>query len=180
MKLHKKTHESIAYIAIFLSFLLPIVLSIQNWMNSESVVVIASTTTASPTPSTVVGQATTEVEPVVDKYKDLIKDIFGDEWEVAYAIAMAESHMNPDAVHKDVNEWSIGLFQINIRKGDGVGAKVHWEKIPGDTGEEKEEWLKKPKNNILTAKFLYGSSGFYPWSVYKNGSYKEFLPANEK
>ena len=179
MKLKNKTKESIAYIGVFMSVLLPLTLSVQNWLNTEDIIVLA--TTHSPITSPV-GQAemdelSTESE-VVD-YKDFIKETFGDEWEVAYAIAMAESHMNPDRVHKDDIEWSIGLFQINIRKGNGEGAKVHWDKIPGDTGEEKEAWLKVPENNILTAKFIYGSSGFYPWTVFKNGVYLDYLP-NDK
>ena len=178
MKLKNKTKESIAYIGVFLSVLLPITLSVQNWLNTEETIVLAKTT-ASPSPSSTIGQVESDELPEAGEAVELIKEIFGDEWETAYAIAMAESHMNPDRVHKDDIEWSIGLFQINIRKGNGEGAKVHWDKIPGDTGEEKEAWLKVPENNILTAKFIYGSSGFYPWTVFKNGVYLDYLP-NDK
>jgi hypothetical protein len=109
-------------------------------------------------------------------YEELTYKIFGEkDGKVAYAIAKAESNLNPTRVHRDNVECSVGLFQINIVKGDGLGAKVHWDKIPGETLNEKIEWLSVPENNILIAKFIYGSSGFYPWTVYKNGVYKSFL-----
>lgn len=109
-------------------------------------------------------------------YEELTYKIFGEkDGKIAYAIAKAESNLNPTRVHRDNVECSVGLFQINIVKGDGLGAKVHWDKIPGETLNEKIEWLSVPENNILIAKFIYGSSGFYPWTVYKNGVYKSFL-----
>lgn len=117
-----------------------------------------------------------------EQIKEKIREVFGEDAEIAIAIATAESGLVSDKsnVWGDPNnpkrgECSIGLFQINLKSNGCEGVNVHASKIPGDTLEEKIEWLKVPENNILIAKFIYGSSGWYPWSVYKNGKYKQFL-----
>ena len=99
--------------------------------------------------------------------EDLIREFFGDDWHIALAIAKAESTMRADKCHIDEREYSCGLFQINLR--------AHYKKVPGTGFEEKAEWLKIPENNIKMAKKLYDKSGWWPWSVYKNGSYELYL-----
>lgn len=133
------------------------------------------TINASITDTPPVEEATQEVYS--RPYEQLIHDTFGEDGDIAYAIAQAEHNgtINPDAVNSTEVEHSIGIFQINVAKEYGNGAYIHWNKIPGDTLEDKEVWLKVPENNVLIAKFLYGSSGFYPWSVYKNKRYLKYL-----
>ena len=179
LKLKSKTKESIANISVVL-FIIALAGSLwQGWMTTESVHVFASENgetsatalaevTPSPTPT-----ATPEPDPEI---KELIYRIFGEkDGPVAYAIARAESGLNPNVENCTAIECSIGLFQINLAKDAGKGGWVHWDKVPGDNLEEKKDWLKEPANNILIAKFLKGSSGWYPWSVFKNGAYKKFL-----
>lgn len=112
-----------------------------------------------------------------EKIKESIKEAFGKDWRVAYAIALAEhsGSIDPMAINSTEVENSVGVFQINIARNFGNGAWVHWNKIPGDTLEEKEEWLKDIDNNVMMARFIYGTSGFSQWATYKNGKYKEFL-----
>lgn len=106
---------------------------------------------------------------------------------VAQAIAKAESGLNPnrEGIHEaGKHEWSsntykgecsIGLFQINLAEDACRGKKVHWDKVPGETLEEKIAWLKVPENNIKIARQIYEARGnFSAWSTYTNGSYQNF------
>jgi len=107
----------------------------------------------------------------IEKY---IKTIFGKDAKTAIAISHKECNPKNKAYPKCVlsteREHSVGIFQINIQSHT---AKVHSARIPGDTLEEKETWLKNPKNNTLMAYWIFEKSGWNPWSVYKNGSYLE-------
>jgi len=116
--------------------------------------------TATPAPELSV------IDEEPEKFKSLYQKIFGEVWEVAFAIGQAESNLNPDKCHIDEIEYSCGLMQINLR--------AHFEKVPGDSFEEKAEWLKVPENNLLIAKFLYGASKWQPWSTYTNKAYLKF------
>jgi hypothetical protein len=178
---YHRTKKTLAQYLLFLFFTSYVFIPLSSWLKTETTIVLAAEpvtampVSASPTPSPVTEQKQDEGVGR-EEYKDLIYKIFGEEdGPIAYGIMRCESGGKSNAVKKDQIEWSIGLFQINIRKGNGEGAWVHWDKIPGETGEEKEAWLKVPENNILTAKFIKGSSNWYPWSVYKNGCYKKFL-----
>jgi len=180
MKLKNSVKRDITNITAILILALTIILPVNNWLNSEDVIVFASTPTVPTTPTPVKNldrrTAGSAVVGENQSIRDLIYKIFGEEdGKIAYAIAKCESGLNPSRIHKDEIEDSVGLFQINLIKGNGNGSKVHSDKVPGNTIEEKEAWLKVPENNILIAKFIKGSSGFYPWSVYKNGCYKKFL-----
>lgn len=105
-----------------------------------------------------------------------IKTIFGKDAKVAIAISHKECNpinkAYPECVLSTEREHSVGVFQINIQSHT---AKVHADKIPGDTLQEKETWLKNPKNNTLMAYWIFEKSGFNPWSTFKNGSYLEEL-----
>jgi hypothetical protein len=126
---------------------------------------VTATPTATPTP-------TRNWKP----YEELTYKIFGEkDGKVAYAIMGCESNYSPTRTHIDEKEASIGLMQINLIKGNGEGAWVHWDKVPGETLEEKIEWLKVPENNLLIAKFIKGSSGFYPWSCFSKKGYLKYL-----
>ena len=104
------------------------------------------------------------IEPSIEQ---LIMETFGEDGTVALAIAKAESTLRPEICHIDEREYSCGIFQINLR--------AHYKKVPGIGYEEKAEWLKEPENNIRIAKQLFDTSGFWPWSVWKNGAYKLWL-----
>lgn len=124
---------------------------------------------------------------VGSEIEKLITQEFGEDAEIAIAIARAESGLNPNregihiagkhtwssATYK--GECSIGLFQINLASNACNGKWVHASKIPGETIEEKIAWLKIPENNIKTAKEIYKASGFNPWSTFTQGTYKKYL-----
>lgn len=101
-----------------------------------------------------------------------IKTIFGSDAKVA--IAISHNECNPlNKLYPKCNlhthvENSVGLFQINI---ESAVAKVHWARIPGETLEQKKEWLENPYNNTLLAYWIYQTSGWNPWSAYTSGNY---------
>lgn len=110
-----------------------------------------------------------EMSQDIEKY---IKTIFGSDAKIAIAISHHEcSPQNPRYpkcnLHTRV-ENSVGLFQINI---ESATTKVHWARIPGDTLEEKKEWLENPYNNTLLAYWIFQTSGWTPWSAYTSGRY---------
>jgi hypothetical protein len=109
-------------------------------------------------------------------YEELTYKIFGEkDGKIAYAVMGCESNYKPNREHIDDKEASIGLMQINLVKGNGEGAWVHWDKVPGNNLEEKIAWLKVPENNLLIAKFIKGSSGFYPWTCFSKKGYLKYL-----
>ena len=101
-----------------------------------------------------------QVEDAENSILDLIKKEFGDEWRVAYAVAMAESGMNPEAVgDKHCAKPSIGLFQIN---------KIYHDHTTED--------LMNPEYNIKVAKEISSKGrGWENWTTYRNGQYLSFL-----
>lgn len=91
---------------------------------------------------------------------------------VATAIAWAESGLNPDAVGDEslVDEtWgpSIGLWQIR---------SLHAQE--GTSGERDRLRLKEPAFNAKSmATISAGGTNWTPWSVFKNGRYRQHLDA---
>lgn len=101
-----------------------------------------------------------------------IKTIFGLDAKVA--IAVSHNECNPAnkkypkcELHTDVED-SIGVFQINIMS---KVHHIHWDKIPGDTLEEKKESLQNPYINTLVAYRIFKDSGFEAWSAYTSQRY---------
>lgn len=96
-------------------------------------------------------------------YADLINQY---SWnpQIAYAVMMAESRGNPQALNNNpaTADYSVGLFQINL-----YGALAN--------DRPSEEWLRIPENNIAYAYKMWQQSGWYPWSVYKSGAYLQYL-----
>ena len=94
---------------------------------------------------------------------------------VAAAVAKAESGGRSGVVNDNprTGDLSYGLWQINML---------------GDLGPERlrkfgitsYEQLKDPLTNARAAYILSGGSNFTPWSVYKSGKYKSFLPEAQK
>ena len=107
--------------------------------------------------------------------KDIFEATFGDDARDMKAIAMAESHLIADKENIAEKDCSIGWFQINLAHDFCNGKKVHWDKVPGETLEEKKEWLKIPENNVIIAKFILATQGKRAWSAYSSGAYLKFL-----
>lgn len=123
----------------------------------------------------------------VDAY---MKQIFGRDYKLAHAVAMVEGYPKTDKPdwgksycwHKvedgqNKGEYSVGIFQINIIQGcKGEGNKVHWKRIPGETLQEKIDWLSNPYNNIVFARMMQiEHDGFSAWSGYTSGNYLKHL-----
>lgn len=91
-------------------------------------------------------------------------------------IALSVSHMEcnpknpayPKCHNKSSIEHSVGIFQINL-----YNAKqwIHAARIPGNTMEEKIQWLENPMNNTLYAYWVYSTSGWSPWTTFTKGLY---------
>lgn len=125
----------------------------------EQVSTPAATLTPTPTPT--------------KEILDYINTIFRKDAKVA--IAVMKNECNPQnklfpTCHKTITskEYSVGIFQINIQSAT---SKVHYNRIPGETLEEKVEWLKDPFNNTLMAYWIFQNSGWYPWTAYTSGNY---------
>lgn len=105
-----------------------------------------------PTPTKTMYVPTSEIEK-------LICDVFGDDCEIAIAVAKAESGLRCDA-HGDrhLSPSSYGVFQIRAFEG-----------------RPPIEELTNCEANIRYAKFMYDRQGWGPWSAYTNGSYLGFI-----
>lgn len=98
---------------------------------------------------------------------------------IAAAVAKGESggDSSTDTVKSGLdpqmkNEYSIGLWQINwLAHKDGTLKKM---------GVTNPDQLRDPLTNAKAAYLISGGSNFSPWSVYKSGKYKSFLPEAEK
>jgi len=104
----------------------------------------------------VVNKTTEEVEV------DLFVKYFGDEANIAKAIAQAESGMRPDAISKPNWNGTIdqGLMQIN---------SCHKAKYAGEDIFDKEV-------NLRIAKQIRDSwEGWHAWTVFNSGAYKKYL-----
>lgn len=84
------------------------------------------------------------------------------DWDIstAYAIMMAESGGNPNAInwadkHKSCS-GSFGLFQLACFRGTA-------------------EQLLNPETNVRMAYELYLQKGWKPWTTYLNESFRKFL-----
>lgn len=79
--------------------------------------------------------------------------------KLAAAIAMAESGGVTGAVARNSREYSVGLWQINVR------AHPQYSDLE----------MKDPIKNALAAyNISRGGTNWKPWGAYTNGSYKQF------
>ncbi len=141
-----------------------------------------SPTTAPITPTPTVSPAPTSPLEQYEPIKQYINTIFGRNAATAYAVAFAESgkwdkdtgrpFFLSSAVNASSIETSVGVFQINLKS---AVAKVHYDRIPGQSLADKIEWLQNPYQNVLYAYWVYTTSGFHPWSVYSSGKYLAFM-----
>ncbi len=120
-----------------------------------------------PTPTQTPEQIATQKE--IEGY---IKTIFGKDARIAIAVSHNEcspkNQMYPKCNLHTNAENSVGLFQINIQSET---ARVHWNRIPGKTLDEKKVWLDDPYNNTLLAYWIFQTSGWTPWSAFTSGRY---------
>jgi hypothetical protein len=114
-----------------------------------------------PQPKIVKEVEAKEIDPCdFDRIDRLICQTFGKDWKTARAIALAESHENPNALNKNTNgSYDVGIFQLNT---------THFNR-----------WtlaqMSDPKTNIQIAYQIYSEQGFNPWVAYTTGSYKKYL-----
>ena len=116
---------------------------------------------------------------------ELFTKYFGSEARTARAIAKAENYAaDPKASHtnSDFNGLPNKPWKHHFAKGSEdhgimqLNLFWNWEKIPGETKEEKITWLQDPENNIKLAKQIRDGWGNYgAWSTYKSGKYKKYL-----
>ncbi len=89
------------------------------------------------------------------------------DWDarVAWAVMMAESGGNPNAINSGDNHrvcrGSYGLFQMGC---------LHF----GSYGLTESNWS-DPEVNVRAAYLLWKERGWGQWGAYTNGSYKKFL-----
>lgn len=111
----------------------------------------------------------TDTQEEIEKY---IRTIFGRDAKTAIAVSRNEcgptNKYYPSCQFKTAHENSIGLFQINLKS---EYAKVHYDRVPGETLDDKIEWLKDPHNNVLMAYWIYSHSGWFPWTAFTSGNY---------
>lgn len=107
-----------------------------------------------------------------EEIENYIKIIFKEDARIAIAVSRNECNpankFYPKCRFTTPHEDSVGIFQINLQSNAG---KVHYDRIPGDNLEEKVEWLKEPKNNVLAAFWIFTHSGWNPWTAYTSGVY---------
>jgi hypothetical protein len=90
--------------------------------------------------------------------QQIIRTQFGSEGEIAIAVAMAESRMNPKAYHINSNgSVDCGLFQIN---------SIH---------KPTKEQCENPEENVKMAYEIYKRGSWNAWSAYNNKSYYKYL-----
>jgi len=90
----------------------------------------------------------------------------------------------------DTAGCSIGLLQINIvpnhdvvMRLSGISFHTYDAGLQADIPVNKNDacllvtWLKNPDNNAHAARAIYDSQGLNAWTIYKNGTYKNYLSA---
>jgi hypothetical protein len=96
----------------------------------------------------------------------IIKQYFPENYQIAIAIAKAESGLNPSAVGaiNSNGTQDFGLFQIN---------SIHNPSI-----EQKTTVIENVKmaRVIYDSRLRYSSDGFEAWSTYNSGRYLHFIP----
>lgn len=142
----------------------------------EKGIAYATMIVASPLPvSTESQEAPTRSQDDLQTQQEIesyIRTIFGKDARVAIAVSHNEcspQHRDyPACVLHTQHEYSVGIFQLNLFN------ERHWihaAKVPGETMDEKIEWLKNPYHNTLVAYKIFKDSGFHPWTAYTSGNY---------
>ena len=133
----------------------------------------AHATEKSSVESNVEGKKAYLENPVtLEEKKDYIRFKFGENYQIACMVAYGES-LRGNGINSSPVEYSVGCYQLNLADNYGYGNKIHWNKVPGDTLEEKEAWLLNPKNNIdLAYEMSNGGTSWGAWSAHGDGMWK--------
>ena len=83
-----------------------------------------------------------------------------DKAEILAAIALAESGGNTRAVYKTDREYSVGLYQINLRAHPYITAAEAYDPVTAT------QWAYQISG---------GGKDFTPWTAYTTGAYRRFL-----
>lgn len=108
----------------------------------------------------------------LQEVKDYMRHKFGNNYKTACMVAYGESLGNRWGINSSPVEYSVSSWQVNLADNHGHGRKVHWDKIPGDTLQEKTDWLRHPVNST---DFVYdltgGGNNFSMFGAWLNQSY---------
>lgn len=138
-----------------LIFIIPLIFSIISMNNN-----VGSEVKTETKDLTVVDVEATPTVQIAETTEDKIKRYFPDDYEIAIAIAKAESGLDKNATHKNRNgSTDSGLMQIN---------SIHCAKFDCNKFFDEEY-------NLYVAKQIKDDSGWYAWSSYKSGVYKRYL-----
>lgn len=160
----------------------------------DNVLAVTTSDAMTPTPtktqsSPVALSGNRDSQPTKEQVVEYMRSKFGDAFEMAYAVARVEGWPHHEGQGWDRNlcwykfengrnkgENSWGIFQINLVQGcNAEGKKIHWNRVPGETLQEKVEWLNNPFNNIDLAHQIYSEQGWRPWTGYTSGNYKKYM-----
>jgi hypothetical protein len=110
------------------------------------------------------------------EYDNQLRNVFGEKYQIARAIMLAESTGDASAVNYNPpykshpGSWDYGLFQINSIHFTGKHA------VPGDTVAAKKAWLLDPAKNIQYAGYMSGGGvNWLSWVSYTTGKYQKFM-----
>lgn len=151
---------------VTVAFIVNIFAPIQGWLNTPHTFVIEASNPQVPEPVFV--EAKNRNERVSKTYENDIEayiyEVFGEDGDMAYAIAMCESRLNPKAFNDNTTWGGVGrdkgIFQIN----DYYHPQV------------SEECVYDYKCNIDYAKELRDSWGNWnAWSCFKFDMHLQFL-----
>lgn len=170
---HRRSYWK-AYLWVFANLTLSVI-AFALYFRLEGVdrgLAFASEIVASPLPLLAEVEEQAQVSPEKDEIEAYIRTIFGKDARVAIAVSHNEcspQHRDyPSCVLHTQAEYSVGIFQINLYN------ERHWihaAKVPGETMDQKIEWLKNPYHNTLVAYKIFKDSGFHPWTAYSSGNY---------
>jgi hypothetical protein len=91
--------------------------------------------------------------------------------KIAAAIAMAESGGNPSALSNDSDDYSFGLWQINMKGSMGPSRRALY-------GLSKNEDLFDPAVNArVMSAISHQGQNFSAWTTYTSGRYQQFMGA---
>jgi hypothetical protein len=105
-------------------------------------------------------------ENKLSETENIIKKYFPENYQVAIAIAKAESGLNPLAIGaiNSNGTQDFGLFQINSIHNPSIEQKI--------TIRENVKMARA----IYDSRLRYSSDGFEAWSTYNSGRYLHFMP----
>lgn len=165
----KKLKKYLTYSAYIGGALVYIYFPLIGWLKSASVITFenpnfkreASIVVYAKEPSK---ETTETVVSQKEEIVNYIKELFGKDSRVALAVARCESGFNPKAMNDNTTWGGVGrdwgIFQIND--------VYHANKV---LDVSKLSW----KGNIELAKIIFDKSGWYAWSAFKNGCYRQYL-----